>query len=117
MAREESEHAEQFLKMKGQIIADNDHPIPQEMRKSLVDRFFGNQVFSLKDVAFSKIKDQKELIEVMIDFEKDTILFYEMMKSFVKEEAPQSTLNQIISEEKKHIQKLQALQSDSDPIA
>lgn len=53
----------------------------------------------------------------MIDFEKDTILFYELMKTFVKEKASQSTLNQIISEEKKHIQKLEALESDSASIA
>ncbi len=117
MASEESEHAEQFLKMKHGILADDDHPGADKMRKTLVDRFIGNQAFSLKDVVFSEIKDQRELIKVMIDFEKDTILFYELMKTFVKEKASQSTLNQIISEEKKHIQKLEALESDSAFIA
>ncbi len=111
MAGEESAHAERFVKIKGGIVADEEHPMPKEMRKSLVDRFVGNQAFSLNEVAFSKIKGQKELIQIMLDFEKDTILFYEMMRSFLAEEGPRSALDEIIAEEKQHVEKLSALRT------
>ncbi len=44
-----------------------------------------------------------------IEFEKDTVLFYEMMQAFLQEEADQTHLKLIIAEEKSHIQQLQEM--------
>jgi len=72
----------------------------------------GEQSFSLREVDFSAIKGARELIEVFIEFERDTILFYEMLESFIIDEEIGKKLNRIMDEEKVHISKLQELLPD-----
>jgi rubrerythrin len=109
MADEEVKHAEWFSELKGELELNEDHCLIREMSRDLVSEFVGEQSFSLKDVDFSAIKGTRELIEVFIEFERDTILFYEMLESFIIDEETGEKLNRIVDEEKAHISKLQEL--------
>jgi rubrerythrin len=109
MADEEVKHAEWFSELKGEVELNEDHRLIREMSGDLVSEFVGEQSFSLKDVDFSAIKGTRELIEVFIEFERDTILFYEMLESFIIDEETGEKLNRIVDEEKAHISKLQEL--------
>jgi rubrerythrin len=109
MADEEVKHAEWFSELKGEVELNEDHRLIREMSGDLVSEFVGEQSFSLKDVDFSAIKDTRELIEVFIEFERDTILFYEMLESFIIDQETGEKLNRIMDEEKDHITKLQEL--------
>ena len=113
MADEEVKHAEFFLELKGELELNKDHSLLKEMSGALVSEFVGDQSFSLREVDFSAIKDTRELIDVFIEFEKDTILFYEMLESIIADEKTGEKLKQIIAEEKNHISKLQGLLPDS----
>jgi rubrerythrin len=112
MADEEVKHAEWFSELKGEVDINEDHRLIREMSGDLVSEFVGEQSFSLKDVDFSAIKDTRELIEVFIEFERDTILFYEMLESFIIDQETGEKLNRIMDEEKDHISKLQELLPD-----
>jgi rubrerythrin len=48
------------------------------------------------------------LIDVLVEFEKDTILFYEMLSGFIPAPEVLSQLQTIIAEEKRHITQLEA---------
>jgi len=113
MADEEVVHAEWFSKLKSKVELNEDFHLIKEMSGGLVSDFVGEQSFSLKEVDFSAIADIRELIEVFIEFERDTILFYEMLDSFIIDEEISEKLNRIMDEEKAHISKLQGLLPDA----
>jgi rubrerythrin len=109
MADEESSHAAWFGK-----LAEKDPFIPddaslKEMSDALVRDYLKDQAFSLKDVDFSAVANTDELIGIFIEFEKDTILFYDLLVAFVPDEAIKTEIRAIIKEEETHAQKLRAL--------
>ena len=106
LADEETKHAQWILELKKTFEKGERNPILEEMSLSLIQDFIGDQTFSLKDVDFSVIKSQKDWIRIFIEFEKDTILFYEMLKPFVLETESSKILDLIIQEENNHIKKL-----------
>jgi rubrerythrin len=109
MADEELAHAEQFSQLQEKIADDEESHLVQKMSDSLVDAFIKGQTFSLEGVNFSDLMDSGELIETFIEFEQDTILFYDMLKSFILDEKIIQQLERIIKEEEIHVQKLQEL--------
>lgn len=74
--------------------------------QSLLLEIVGNQTFSLKERDLSTIADLREVLKIALGFEKDTVIFYEMMGSFVQEGAALAKLDQIIQEENQHIRVL-----------
>jgi rubrerythrin len=50
------------------------------------------------------------LIQLAIEFEKDSILFYEMIGSFIEDTETSEKLNEIIAEENRHIELLEDFQ-------
>lgn len=109
MAEEELQHAERFSQLKEKIEDDEDSHLMKEMSDTLINDFIKGQTFSLEDVNFSVIGGAKDLIEIFIEFEKDTILFYDMLKSFILDEKTIEQLEHIISEEESHVVKLKEL--------
>jgi len=55
-----------------------------------------------------KIKDDKEAIEIGIDAEKDSILFYTEMKKLVPKDG-HKTIDKLIGQEQEHLRKLSEL--------
>ena len=106
MMKEEIEHGKWFETLKKDIETQSKNPIADEMGKQLLSRIIGDQSFSLKDVNFSKIKTTEELIKIFIEFEKDTILFYEMLQPFINDSQTLEKLNAILEEENNHIKRL-----------
>jgi rubrerythrin len=109
IAEEEVEHKDWFLSLKDEIEKSQDRPQVKEMDASLIDDLIGKQTFSLADVDFSQVKNSKHLIDIFIEFEKDTILFFEMLKTFLVDEKTIDHLEKIIQEEFSHIEKLEDL--------
>ena len=110
LADEELKHAQwfsEFMEGAGKTVAEDSQL--EKMGKRLLQNTFGDQTFSLKDANFSSLKDIKGLFEVAIEFQQDTVLFYEMMRSFVDEHETLHRLNTIIEEENSHIHLLQDL--------
>lgn len=106
MADEEHQHADFFTRMKETMGPSADNPVADAFGHEILDKLLGNQNFSLEDVDFAKIEQVEELIGVFIEFEEDTVLFYQMLESFLQDDKARQELRRVIDEEQRHIQKL-----------
>jgi rubrerythrin len=57
-------------------------------------------------VDFSKVGSTHELVSIFIEFEQDTVLFYELIAPFIEDEETRGHLQRVIAEEKRHIDRL-----------
>jgi len=107
MADEEAKHAKWFGELKDQLEDHSANPFVEEMSRELFKDVLGQKNFSHAEVNFSKISDVGELMTIFIEFERDTILFYEMLEPFIENDQTLADLKEIIAEENNHISKLQ----------
>ncbi len=107
LAEEEVEHVKWFTQLKEKAATSAEDPKLEEMGKAILQSVLGDQAFSIKDADFSKTEDINSLLELSVEFEKDTVLFYEMLSAFIEDEETLSQLDKIIEEEKRHVQLLE----------
>jgi rubrerythrin len=112
MADEEVKHADWFADLKHNLETKNENPFAEEMSRELFNEMLGEKNFSLKEIDFSTIENIGDLVEIFIEFEKDSIIFYEVLKPFVEDPVAREYLQKIIDEEKRHIEHLKDI---SDP--
>ena len=104
LAEEEVEHEKWFIRLREKVATVPEDPRLEEMGKTILGGVLGDQSFSIKDADFSKIEDVNSLLELSVEFEKDTILFYEMLSTFIDDKETLSQLDEIIEEEKHHVE-------------
>jgi rubrerythrin len=110
LAEEEVRHAQFFAGLKEQsVVGRQAFPREDVSDNSLLQDLLGDRVFSLDDLDLSSVSDLRSLLQQAIEFEKDTILFFEMIKSFIEEDAALRQLELIIEEEQRHIATLERL--------
>jgi rubrerythrin len=78
----------------------------EEMGREIFTDMLGEKSFSHRDVDFSKIEQAHDLVAVFIEFEQDTVLFYETLKPFIEDNDTLNNLEKILAEENNHIAKL-----------
>jgi rubrerythrin len=103
LADEEAKHADKFSEMKQEFQETVEDTRIRDMGKALLQNSLGDQTFSLKDVDLSSLDQVETLLKRVIEFENDTILFYELIRSFVKEQGTRDFLDAIIREEESHV--------------
>jgi rubrerythrin len=114
LADEEVQHIEWFSKLKMKFDSTIDDPKLEEMGKSILNSILGNQAFSLEDVDFSRIRRIDDLLKFAIEFERDTVLFYEMIRPLVDDVDASAHLDKIIEEENQHIHTFQKILHSGD---
>lgn len=107
LADDEAEHEKWFVDMKKKIDEKVEDPRLEEMGKEILTSVLGEQAFSMDDADFKNIDNIKSLLELSLEFEKDTILFYEMIKDFIDDSKVIDGIDKIIAEENKHVKKLE----------
>lgn len=107
LANDEKDHKQWFNDMKNTIDGDIEDPKLEEMGRDILNSVLGEQAFSMSDADFSEINNITALLELSIEFENDTILFYEMIKGFIDDGKVLSGIDKIINEEKKHVKRLE----------
>ena len=107
MADEEVKHASWFSELKSKLSMTSHNPFIEEMSHELFDDLLGEKNFSHKDVDFGRVQNVDELMAIFIEFEKDSVLFYEVLEPFIEDETTLENLRKIIAEENKHITELQ----------
>jgi rubrerythrin len=117
MADEEVKHARWFSNMKNALSSGSQNPIGEEMSHELFKDLMDKQTFSLKDTDFSQVHRSNDLIAIFIEFEKDTVLFYEMLEPFIEDGDTLEQLKEIIAEENRHIERLQELLENKAEVA
>ncbi|MCU0596497.1 MAG: ferritin family protein [Desulfobacterota bacterium] len=103
LAEEEIKHVDFFAKRMDALKQKRENPFLDEMGSAMLKDILGNQTFSLKEADVSTMKSVDELVALAIEFEKDTILFYEIVGSFMADEESRRELKEIIEEEERHV--------------
>jgi rubrerythrin len=111
LADQEQEHTRWFEGLKRQVQESAEPGELAEIDGTMLQRLVGNQTFSLNDVAVSELDGVKRLLEVAIELEKDTIVFYQMLQAFIDDPDTLAELNEIIAEENRHVEMLSEYQS------
>lgn len=104
LADEEIKHKEWFLRQRDQLPPGKGDPSLQEAESKLLSGIVGDQAFSLKEVDLSEIHRVEALIDLAREFEEDTVLFFEMIRSVISDPETLKRLDEIIEEEHRHIQ-------------
>jgi rubrerythrin len=110
LADDEVKHQEFFAKKKEALKDKPEDPEMEETASAILQNILGDQTFSLKETNPSDLKSEEELLNLAIEFEKDTVIFYEMLTPLVTGSQTLNGLEEIVQEEKRHIEMLQALQ-------
>jgi rubrerythrin len=109
LADDEKAHVKWFHDFKKGINEKLEDIRLEEMGREILNSVLGEQSFSMDDADFSRIKDVNALLKLSLEFEKDTILFYEMIMAFVDDASVQAGLDRVIREEKAHVKKLEEM--------
>jgi rubrerythrin len=117
MAQEEARHGQWFSKLRTSLDRGSKNPFLETMSRELFDDLVGNQSFSLKEVDFAQVGSLEEMVAIFIEFEKDTVLFYEMIAPFIEDSATRAHLQTIIAEEHRHIKRLRDFSAESEQAA
>jgi rubrerythrin len=106
LADQEAEHAKWFRELGETVRSAPGDPELEEMGREIFRSILGDQTFSLKEIDFTKVSKIGDLLEKAIEFEKDTILLYEMLGGFIDDQKTLRHLEAIIREEKYHVKVL-----------
>ncbi|MBN2123289.1 MAG: ferritin family protein [Deltaproteobacteria bacterium] len=107
LADEEVKHEEWFSRRKAALGEGEGDVMTRDMGNAILREVLGDQTFSLKDADLSKIGQIRDLVDIALEFEKDTILFFEMIQSFLEDPETIEGLKAIIEEERLHIRKIE----------
>ncbi len=109
MADEEVRHANWFAELKLSLEQKSVNPFMEKMSRELFNDLLGDKNFSLKEIDFSSVDEIEELIAIFIEFEKDSVRFYQVLEPFIEDPAVLESLKKIIDEENSHIKRLREL--------
>ena len=116
LAEDETKHMHWFEQMDvNQSFTAKDQQIAR-MGRELLQEMMAPQTFSLDREALAAADSSQKVLHQSIEFEKDTILFYEMLASFLDDEKTKQQLDLIIEEEHSHIDKLQEILALQDEL-
>jgi rubrerythrin len=116
MADEEARHRRWFSEVKKNFETHSINPFMEDMGRKVFGGILGDKSFSHRDVDFSRVDRLDDLIGIFIEFEKDTILFYETLIPFIEDNGTLENIAKIIAEENTHIKKLQDFLVDKTEI-
>jgi rubrerythrin len=107
LADAEVEHWQGFTDLKESLNADVGNRQLEEMSGALLQDILGDQNFSLSDIDLTDVHGVATLFQLAIEFENDTILFFEMISGLIDDSETLACLETIIREERHHIEVLQ----------
>jgi rubrerythrin len=113
LAEDERAHREFFagLKAAWQAEEGNSEEALDELSGSMLKEILGRRTFSLDEVKLSRVRTQAEMLEHALEFERDTIVFYEMIRGFVTDPDALRRLDRIVEEERNHVTALEEVRS------
>ena len=112
LADQEVQHAQLFSRLK-QRHPEHRSEYHETPEGALLQDYLGEHALALDEVETSHLTDAHQVLQVALEFEKDTILFFDMIMGFVTEQQALAQLETIIQEERRHIEILETLIAQS----
>ena len=114
LADQEIRHREWFIRKKASSNTGTDSLALDEMSGKMLQDILGDQRFSLEDLDVARIETLDELLSISIEFEKDTIIFFRMLRSLIDDSESLRGLDEIIEEENHHIRTLEDYRKEGE---
>jgi rubrerythrin len=108
LADEEARHMTWFEALIDKVPETGDFPEEEKMGRALLQDAVGAQSFTLEGADFSSMETIEELLNLAIEFENDTVLFYKMLQPLIEDQKTLEQLHTIIQEENNHARRLRA---------
>ncbi len=115
MADEERRHCEQFAALTLDRPLTPEQAELEAMGRSLLQDIVRSQTFSLDGKQLDEAASLAQVLDQSIEFERDTIQFYEFLVSFLDDPAVIRQMETIIAQERGHVQQLDALRAARRP--
>lgn len=109
MADDEQQHGRWFAQIVMNDTAKHTDSEMEAMGRNLLQDMVKGQSFTLDAKVLSETTDMGALFKQSIEFEQDTITFYEMLLEFVVDEQVRRHVALIVQEERDHIEQLRKL--------
>lgn len=106
MADEEARHAKWFSSQRQNVSFEVDEKHLKEMVPGVLQDMMGDNTLSLDEVDFNSFETVSDLLKTFVEFEEETITFYQLLEMFAETEDARQALEIIINEEKAHVEKL-----------
>lgn len=113
LADEEIKHMEWFEALKENIADTGEHPEQEKFGRALLQNAVGTHSLALEDADFSSMEQVQDLINLVMEFENDTVLFYKMLQPLIEDQETLEKLHAIIQEEENHARRLNKVLSES----
>ncbi len=101
LADEEAKHRDIFRQLQESLSDEDSGPVPAEHGMDL-RAAMGRHAFSLDEAEIGSMEDERELLQSAIDFESDSILFYEFIASLITGARALSSIQEIRGREIDH---------------
>ena len=103
LADQEVQHTDTLLHLKEEVCGPTgDFEVTPGLSGQALRSAMGRHAFSLDELEIHSILDEKELLQVAIGFEEDSIQFYEFIAFFITEPRVLSIIDRIRAEELDH---------------
>ncbi len=109
MADDEKKHRQWLEKLRENRKLTEEQREMEAVGKTILQEMVKDKTFSLEQSTLNQVDGFAELLLTSQAFEKDTILFYEMLCGFVEEDETRQQLDTIIAEEKRHVDEIHRL--------
>ena len=112
LAQDEVEHLKTFTELKAQLpkeatedtVWDPEHEMNRYLQMMADMHVFKSDMD--KEEALSRVKNLEDALNLGIQFEKDSIIFFLTMKDAAEEKKGRELIGRLIDEEKKHLKRL-----------
>ncbi len=109
MAEQERKHANWFTNLKSSKPLTAEQKEMEDVGQTLLQDMVKGNDFLLDEKNLETSGSVKEVLEISISFEEDTILFYQFLLDFLDDKEDQEQLERIIAEEQSHIAQLEQM--------
>lgn len=103
-AEQEKRHRDFFIDTKRSLSRGSGERWAEQLSGAMLRDGVADHLFSMDEVSLDSIPDVQSFFQIAIGLEHDTVMFYEIIASFVSEPNTLAQLKVIINEELKHIE-------------
>jgi rubrerythrin len=112
IADEEARHGEWFEEMGRNAESVPVEGAMEKMGRIMLRSSIEEQSFSLEEADLSRVEEADQLLSMSIEFERDTVAFYQMMRAFLQDQKAVDALDRIVDEEERHIESLEKMRRE-----
>lgn len=117
LADEEKHHGELFTNIVIERTLTAEEAELEAMGRSLLQDIVRSQTFSLEQQQLEQTTNLDDLLIQSIEFETDTIEFYEFLVGFLDDQEAIAQVNSIIEQERRHVRQLEEMRTKVKPSA